>query len=72
MAPLENVSFLFEIENLLRTQLTNIWQDYFACSNIAVAFLGEKQQSRQAWEVEALGVRNINNRLLRFRFREKN
>ena len=72
MAPLENVSFLFEIENLLRTQLTNIWQDYFACSNIAVAFLGEKQQSRQAWEVEALGARNFNNSLLRFRFREKN
>ena len=71
MAPLENVSFLFETENLLRTQLTNIWQDYFVLV-VVFAFLGENQQSRQAWEVEALGVRNFNNSLLRFRFREKN
>ena len=41
-------------------------------SNIAVALLGEDQTSRQAWEVEALGVRNFNNSLLRFRLREKN
>ena len=40
--------------------------------NIAVAFLGEDQQSRQAWEVEALDVRNFNNSLIRFRFRENN
>ena len=67
---------MFPFSSRLKTCLEPNWQIFdkiiLSWSNIAVAFLGEDQQSRQAWEVEALGVRNFNNSLLRFRFREKN
>ena len=67
---------MFPFPSRLKTCLEPDWQIFdkivLSWSNIAVAFLGENQRSRQAWEVEALGVRNFNNSLLRFRFRENN
>ena len=67
---------MFPFSSRLKTCLEPNWQIFdkiiLSWFNIAVAFLGENQRSRPAWEVEALGVRNFNNSLLRFRFREKN
>ena len=67
---------MFPFSSRLKTCLEPNWQIFdkiiLSGSNIAVAFLGEDQQSRQAWEVEALDVRNFNNSLIRFRFRENN